>query len=190
MTNNFFVLLIVAITAASSSKSQCPPKENLKLYLDSALIALENDTTKAGFAKFMKAYDSAISCMPHYKGLLDSATEICIIGKRDSTTFTINDENFIKTYDSILFTKCLKLESSSNLLTGTYWDKEFRILKRKRNEYGILILKDGTKIPIRVSVYGHCFTTLAIGFDEVTYRISEDKWKEWDSFIWVKESVE
>ena len=140
--------------------------------LDKGILYSLNEKKHKEWTRFVLHSMESYKFQYPLEKLSDIVSEVCIGVKEDTSDVTLS------AFESFSFNKCKKINSCDNVLKGA--EIKHQITLWKGRQYGILILKNGKKIPIAISVYGGFFNRLDTGD---TYYISEEKRVEWQKII-------
>ena len=104
-------------------------------------------------------------------------SSICISNERDSL-WNLTDIQFEKKFQNYSFKKCLILKEYKNFFCDTISGGNLNIWKG--HIYGLMVLKDGKKIPIKISSYANFFIELQ---SRDKYIINQQYTEIWLEFI-------
>ena len=104
-------------------------------------------------------------------------SSICISNERDSL-WNLTDIQVEKNFKNYSFKKCLNLNEYKNFFCDTISRGSLSIWKG--HIYGLMVLKNGKKIPIKISSYGDFFIELQ---SRDKYIIDKNYTEIWQEFI-------
>ncbi|MGG9971431.1 hypothetical protein ACQ33O_06525 [Ferruginibacter sp. SUN002] len=151
--------------------------------LDKNNLYLLNEKKHQEWIKFVSQSMESSKFKISLGKLSDIVSEICVgINKTDTTNDILSEEDFVKRYTEFSFRNCYKIaEDADDENVFSDVGIKHQMILWKGHKFGILILKGGTKVPIKISHYGGFFSILTREGD--THHISEKKLTEWENIV-------